>query len=574
MQSTDKPLSNIPLKILFASIIGISLLYSTQFVLSAEQFYYVSTPSYVIIPGVLAIVSISVAIKEWKNNSKAKFAMIFFALGVVCWFSAEQIWMILEIVFDEDPFPSIADFFYIIAYPFFIAFLLLYVRPFKQHITKNILVFSIIISFAFLLPALHVLMDYYQGEPTLDVSVALIYPILGSVLLFFALLGIVFFIKGTQTYFWIFVFVGFLIDTVSDTLFLFSAIDENYYDGQLTDLLYLIGYLFYTTAFLYYYKSRSHTKSDMNNMTFEVVGKFAIPLIIGTVIVITSILLLFSYFYDDMFTEDSFLLSLLIGIFVIIAVFAASIFIIIRNIDHFIKQKTNEIQTQKQDLEILLDKKSDEILQSSEFSNIGINLSQIIHDLRNPLTVLRMNLDMIENNAAENPIISQRLQQMKESVHLIDEHMSDVLNYVKKPTLEKSQHGLLELIQKSLKSIVLPKTVTVNLPLNDTKIYCDEMRMILVFINLFTNAIDAINKQGTISINAVQKNNRIVIDFANSGPPISDEIIEQIFEPLFTTKSTGTGLGLSTCKKIIQQHNGKITVKNNPTTFTVELPYK
>lgn len=63
-----------------------------------------------------------------------------------------------------------------------------------------------------------------------------------------------------------------------------------------------------------------------------------------------------------------------------------------------------------------------------------------------------------------------------------------------------------------------------------------------------------------------------MIDFIDSGPGIPEDTINKIFEPLFTTKQKGTGLGLASCKNIVEQHSGKITVKNNPTTFTVRLP--
>jgi len=265
---------------------------------------------------------------------------------------------------------------------------------------------------------------------------------------------------------------------------------------------------------------------------------------------------------------------LIITIFIIITVFSASIFIIIKQTDRFIRLKTKEIEMQKKDLEVILEKKAHEIRQASEFSNIGINISQIAHDLRNPLTVLKLNLEMIEKENKENPIISSRLAHMKESINMIYEHMSDVLNYIKKPTLDISEASLLDLIDKSIQNIDSPNTVSIELPKEDVKIQCDPIRMVLVFINILTNAIDAMNNQGVISINTQQKKNATIINFENSGPPIPNDIIDQIFEPLFTTKPNGTGLGLPTCKKIVQQHGGKITISNNPTTVTIELPHK
>jgi signal transduction histidine kinase len=66
--------------------------------------------------------------------------------------------------------------------------------------------------------------------------------------------------------------------------------------------------------------------------------------------------------------------------------------------------------------------------------------------------------------------------------------------------------------------------------------------------------------------------NKIITEIEDNGSGIPDDVISKIFEPLFTTKQEGTGLGLSSCKSIIEQHNGTITVKNNPTVFTIELP--
>jgi len=163
---------------------------------------------------------------------------------------------------------------------------------------------------------------------------------------------------------------------------------------------------------------------------------------------------------------------------------------------------------------------------------------------------------------------------MRESLNLINEQMNDVLNYVKKPTIKIIEAKLLEILEKAISNIDVPNTVSIHRPDTDVTIRCDPVRMTLVFINLLTNAISAVNKKGIIHIKVKQENNKTIIDFEDSGEGIPQDIMDKIFEPLFTTKSTGTGLGLPTCQKIILQHNGRISVKNNPTTFTIELPQK
>jgi len=77
---------------------------------------------------------------------------------------------------------------------------------------------------------------------------------------------------------------------------------------------------------------------------------------------------------------------------------------------------------------------------------------------------------------------------------------------------------------------------------------------------------------GKIEIKINEKDNMVILEFADSGKGISDNDLEKVFEPLFTTKQKGTGLGLASCRNIVDQHQGKISVKNNPTTFTIKLP--
>jgi len=82
------------------------------------------------------------------------------------------------------------------------------------------------------------------------------------------------------------------------------------------------------------------------------------------------------------------------------------------------------------------------------------------------------------------------------------------------------------------------------------------------------------NDSGKIDIRVIRDADNVIISFENSGPSIPEKIISKIFDPLFTTKQEGVGLGLVSCRKIVDAHKGKIDVKNNPTTFTVVLPQK
>ncbi len=86
------------------------------------------------------------------------------------------------------------------------------------------------------------------------------------------------------------------------------------------------------------------------------------------------------------------------------------------------------------------------------------------------------------------------------------------------------------------------------------------------------NAVYALDGQGEVNITLESDSKFATVKVQDSGPGISEENLDKIFEPMFTTKKTGTGLGLVICKSIIEQHGGSISVSNKPTTFTVQLP--
>jgi nitrogen fixation/metabolism regulation signal transduction histidine kinase len=121
------------------------------------------------------------------------------------------------------------------------------------------------------------------------------------------------------------------------------------------------------------------------------------------------------------------------------------------------------------------------------------------------------------------------------------------------------------------------KKITVHLiSSGDFNLYADKNLVMQVLVNVFKNAIEATNENGEIHINLTQQHNgKAVIDFANTGQAIPQDILPFIFIPFFTTKENGTGLGLTVVFKVIKEHRGEISVKSKEgegTVFTIALP--
>lgn len=153
--------------------------------------------------------------------------------------------------------------------------------------------------------------------------------------------------------------------------------------------------------------------------------------------------------------------------------------------------------------------------------------------------------------------------------------VENVLDYVRAKEPEYQITSLQQILRSATKSIHLPENVKLFSPTHDIKINCDADQIEVVFENIIANSIQAIGeKSGSITISFFEEHNDALIVIQDTGSGIPENVVPKIFDPLFTTKKEGTGLGLASCKSIIQSHGGSISVSNNPTSFRIKLPLK
>ena len=237
-------------------------------------------------------------------------------------------------------------------------------------------------------------------------------------------------------------------------------------------------------------------------------------------------------------------------------------------------------------LGVLLFKRT-KIFEQEKLATIGQLSSNIAHDLRNPLGTIKNSTRRIQNqnknNNINNQIISDESTRIDRAVKRMSHQIEGVLNYVRSTPIIPTKISIMEMLNYSLDVANVPNNIKIHLPEKDMVIECDSEKIENVFVNLIVNAIQAIDKDiGTISIKLTENKtlsyqipqSEVKIEFENSGPPIPDDKLSEIFKPLFTTKLKGTGLGLSGCKNIVEQHKGKINATSNPVIFTIILPKK
>lgn len=241
-----------------------------------------------------------------------------------------------------------------------------------------------------------------------------------------------------------------------------------------------------------------------------------------------------------------------------------------------LSQTEKKLEQQKKMLEWQVEQKTKKILSEERFSVLGQLAAGVAHDLRNPLSIIRNNLSLLEKKYGKNiqHEKSNVFNRTRKAILRMSHQIDDVLEQVKKSPLSLEKKSLVKIIKTAADSLADHENVAIKYPKKDIIITCDGLKLERVFVNMIQNAIDAIEGgKGYIEFRFNDTQN-LIIEIEDSGNPIPKENLTRFFEPFFTSKQKGTGLGLATCKNIIEQHGGRISVSSHPTIFRIVLPRK
>jgi len=210
-------------------------------------------------------------------------------------------------------------------------------------------------------------------------------------------------------------------------------------------------------------------------------------------------------------------------------------------------------------------------LKLEKLATVGELSSRLAHDMRNPLSVINLSTQLIKSKTSEKDI-SEKLKVIEDGIFRLSHQINDVMDFVRTKEPNLKLWNLNSILQECIERLSIPKSVNVTLPEKSVLIKCDRSQFDILFINLLSNSLDSIGSEGSINIKVNKKSNSFVIDVIDSGNGIPKEELENIFDPLITFKENGTGLGLASCKNIVENHKGTITAFNNPTTFRIYIP--
>lgn len=221
------------------------------------------------------------------------------------------------------------------------------------------------------------------------------------------------------------------------------------------------------------------------------------------------------------------------------------------------------------------------LFEAEKLASLGQLASGVAHEIRNPLSSIKMNIQGLARNLQPNETNDRRLQIIQKEIDHLDNFVHDVLIYARPSRLQIEPVQIKELITQTLE-LLTPRlkerrhgivlTIGDDLP----PVAADRDKLHQVCKNLIVNACEAMKQDGKLEIVSKLAATHLEITFRDNGPGIPDHIINSIFNPFFTTKADGTGLGLANAHKFMQEMNGSLEVEARPgqgAEFSLTIPF-
>ncbi len=234
--------------------------------------------------------------------------------------------------------------------------------------------------------------------------------------------------------------------------------------------------------------------------------------------------------------------------------------------------------------ETIIEKRAEERLrleeklrQTEHLSAIGEMTAGVSHEIRNPLGIIKSSAQLLKKKMTRLEIQSNIPDIIVEESSRLDRIITDFLDFAKPKIPDFHPCKIEGIIEKNI-AFLSPQIeendirVTTEIAANLPEIQADSAMLYQAFLNILINAFQAMEYKGCVTIRAQHHSGIVTVNFIDDGKGIKAEAIKKIWVPFFTTKDTGTGLGLGIVKNIIEAHNGTITISNQqPCGANVEI---
>ena len=226
-----------------------------------------------------------------------------------------------------------------------------------------------------------------------------------------------------------------------------------------------------------------------------------------------------------------------------------------------------------------LRKSQDRLVKSEKYALIGQLATSVSHELRTPLTAIKNSVYLMRMMKLEegDEKIAKHMTLIEKEVDACTQVISNMLGFARPKEPVRKESSLEEIVKESLAISVIPTNIKVVTQFHGSlpSIMVDSLQIRQVCNNMIKNAVEAMAAGGELTVATSANGTSLIIEFKDTGIGIPPQDLEKIFDPMFSTFSNGTGLGLSVCQQIVDAHGGTIEVESiigNGTIFRVRLP--
>jgi len=233
-----------------------------------------------------------------------------------------------------------------------------------------------------------------------------------------------------------------------------------------------------------------------------------------------------------------------------------------------------------EELRAQLSKKEEEVKRSERLAMLGETAAALAHEVRNPLGAITLFLSMLKSDVSDRPQALQMVDEIERSISSLNNVVSNVLHFAKDNHVRPvpiNIHSILNETAQHFSSLYAPAASVVVTTSGNPFVVADDQALRQALYNLMVNALQASRFEGTITIDARDwaDGDGTVVTISDSGPGITDSVMQNLFDPFVSGKASGTGLGLSIVRRIIEAHSGTISARNESgAVFTIQLPRK
>ena len=221
-----------------------------------------------------------------------------------------------------------------------------------------------------------------------------------------------------------------------------------------------------------------------------------------------------------------------------------------------------------------------ELRNLEKYSATGRIARVIAHEVRNPLTNINLATEQLLAEIENTDNTQMLISMINRNSERINQLVSDLLNSTRKSELSYSTVSLNNLLDQSVSlAIDRIQLKQIEVAKNYEKEICDISvdveKLKIVFLNIIVNAVEAMDEQGTLELFTFKKDKKCFVQISDNGKGMTKNEMDRLFEPYFTTKANGNGLGLANSQNIVLSHRGSISGRSEEgkgTTFTITLP--